>query len=76
MCALFRQETVVRATAEALFEILAEKDGLGSIIIMMCSKLLPRKMVWAKLLVLLVLLLVLLLLLLLLFYIYCFMIER
>ena len=29
-CAFSRQETVVRATVEALFEILAEKSGLGS----------------------------------------------
>ena len=29
-CALFRQETVVRATVEALFEIIAEKSELGS----------------------------------------------
>ena len=29
-CALFRQETVVRAAVEALFEILSEKSGLGS----------------------------------------------
>ena len=29
-CALFRQETVVGAAVEALFEILAEKSGLGS----------------------------------------------
>ena len=29
-CALCRQETVVRAAVEALFEILAEKSGLGS----------------------------------------------
>ena len=30
VCALFKQETVVRATVEALFEILAKKNGLGS----------------------------------------------
>ena len=36
VCALFRQETVARAAAEALFEILAEKDGL-------CSTLLQKK---------------------------------
>ena len=29
-CALLRQETVVGAAVEALFEILAEKSGLGS----------------------------------------------
>ena len=29
-CALFRQETVVRAAVEALFEIIAEKSELGS----------------------------------------------
>ena len=29
-CALFRQETVVRATVEALFEILAEKCEMDS----------------------------------------------
>ena len=29
-CALYRQETVVRAAVEALFEIFAEKSGLGS----------------------------------------------
>ena len=29
-CALFRQETVVRAAVEALFEILTEKSEMGS----------------------------------------------
>ena len=29
-CALYRQETVVRAAVEALFEMFAEKSGLGS----------------------------------------------
>ena len=29
-CALYRQETVVRAAVEAVFEILAEKSELGS----------------------------------------------
>ena len=29
-CALFKQETVVRATVEALFELLAEKSELDS----------------------------------------------
>ena len=29
-CALYKQKTVVRATVEALFEIFAEKSGLGS----------------------------------------------
>jgi len=55
VCALFEQETVVRAAAEALFEILAGKSGLGSIIIIICSKFLPQKMVWAQLLLLLLL---------------------
>ena len=29
-CALYKQETVVRAAVEAPFEIFAEKNGLGS----------------------------------------------
>ena len=32
-CALYRQKTVVRAAVEALFEILAEKNGLSSILV-------------------------------------------
>ena len=40
-CALFEQETVVRAAAEALFEILAEKGGLG-------STFLQKNVVWAQ----------------------------
>ena len=41
VCALFEQETVVRAAAEALFEILAGKSGLG-------SKFLQKKVIRAQ----------------------------
>ena len=46
-CALYRQETVVWAAVEALFEIFAEKSGLGSKLVWKTdwtAELLPKKL--------------------------------